>query len=680
MTLPGVSTTTTLPRGQVRFPKGQGYGARVDELYVRLAPTPGESPVRTYTRDSLAPRQDQRGNIYENVLDIGYAWARTDWSGGEGLDWDPRDLTLFQGETQLDKVRFWDSQNVDVSREGPGDPYTLDLTRETVAWGNAVTDPRDLTVTQVFIYVADGTVISWYQSWDNLTAVAFDNIGTIVEAMAGAPNDGVMAIGADGEVYFKKEGLSTFVSVYIPTGPRPAADGVWYVKGRWIVTATNGDVAELLEMQPAADGLTATEVVIDTADGTFWSVVDSGPAIVAAVSDGTVRSYTPFIEGSDPSAVGQLIPRGRTDMPDGEFPYLLGDVAGTLMILTLADDTGIGTSTARSYTAEVLDARFDYTVGALQLKRTWFKTTDAPNVTNEMITIRDELFWSIHEDDGIEWVWRFDAVTTGLSRHIETGTDDLFSIVVFDQIPGGRTASEIRILASASRQSEGYIITPNISFGLNTDIAWISTVIEARNLEGGAAVELYRSTDPEAILDRDDPSWQLIRRITNDAQSGVEVPLVKLLSRSLAMKIEMFPSTDFLITPQVTRIGIRGIPTHRDLILELPINISDNIEVPGRRPVRIPNYGDEVHRELLNMVGQHIEVVVFDPPLAFRGIVDNILEPTRWISPRGSSGERAVMQLRGDRITATEVATGNEGLGLGLLGVAALGIGQTGVT
>ena len=134
---------------------------------------------------------------------------------------------------------------------------------------------------------------------------------------------------------------------------------------------------------------------------------------------------------------------------------------------------------------------------------------------------------------------------------------------------------------------------------------------------------------------------------------------------------------DVTETPKVSRIGVRGLPVHRDWIVEVPINISDLIEVPYRRPMKVPNYGDIVHLILLSLQGKHIDLTIIDPPLLFRGIVDNIMEPTTYVSKRGSTGRYSMLQFRGDRITFTSFPTGDQLMGLGTMGIGIIGMGQS---
>ena len=676
--------TTLLPT-IARFPKGQGYGARLGNLYVRVA-ADREMPLRIYTQDSLAERRDDQGSFYENVLDLGYAWARTQWRGGEGLDWDPPDRTLAQGELSLDGIKFWDSELLDIAHGEPGQPYTLALVKKFQDWGGATTTPVDLTVSDDQIFIADDDTVSWYPDWTTFTADDSHIFGTSDPiAIAAAPSGVCMAITVDGHIHVRAQGSTSFADLYTPTGNRDAL-GVWYVKGRFIVAFVDTDVDshELSEVT-TTDAWVAdlTEAVIDTADAAFWSVVDSGPAVVSACGDGTVRTYTPFLDDSLPANVGQLIPRGRTPVPTGESAYLLGDINGILFILTSAPNADDPTTfDIFAYMSEVLDGRFDYSVGSLQLQRSWIAAPAISDVTGAVVSRRDELMFPIAEASGLEYLWRFDAVTLGMSRHQKLGLFESSGLVTYEGIIGGRNDNDDVVHVDILNfEDEGYVISPNVTFGLNTDLNWVASVVEAFSLGDGAQIEIFRTTDPEAINDPDDPNWIIIRRLSSDQQSGVEVPMVGVTSRTLAMMVKLKANNSNDTTPELSRLAIRGMPKHRDWIIELPVNVSDVVEAHGRVPVRIPDWGNTIHRGLLDLQGTHLEIELYDPPLLFRGIVSSVLEPVTWISPRGASSARCIVELRGNRIVGetSGTPTGDAGTGIGLTGVATTGIGQSGV-
>ena len=146
----------------VSHPKAEGYNIQVGSKWFRTVANP-QTPIRIGTRDSLAERLDQTSFTQRAVLDLGYAWARTDLSGGEGLDWDPREDTAAEGEAAVDVRRYWDSVGLDVSRpETSGEEYSLRLSRGTIFWGGTVTDPVDMAASAKYVYIADGDTVSWY--------------------------------------------------------------------------------------------------------------------------------------------------------------------------------------------------------------------------------------------------------------------------------------------------------------------------------------------------------------------------------------------------------------------------------------------------------------------------------------------------------------------------------------
>jgi hypothetical protein len=222
------------------------------------------------------------------------------------------------------------------------------------------------------------------------------------------------------------------------------------------------------------------------------------------------------------------------------------------------------------------------------------------------------------------------------------------------------------------------MIFPNVTFGVNTDITWLATVIEAQNLtDSGAQVELWRSSDPGAILDWQHRSWVLVQRLSSDGSSGIEIPLVNLKSRTLALQLRMSASANDTQSPSVTRVALRGIPAHRDFIMMVPFNVSDYVSAPNRAPIRYPGLGQSLQDEVMALVGESVEVVMIKPGIMFRGIVNNVSEPVMFVSNRGSVSRYVIVEFRGQRLTTTAPSTGDAGIGLGLLGISIVGVGQT---
>lgn len=661
-------------------PFAQGYGARINDEYVRFAIN-GENDLRIFTRDSLAPRSDDRGSTIENVLDIGYVFGRTDYSGGEGYDWDPPAVDSLDNERIRD-TSFWDSRNVDVSGPKPGEPYLLRLSHAAEQWSSSPSNVVDIGVSANFIYITSGTDVKRYLNWSQVTPSAtYTGPSTNLVSLAVAPNDSLMAVDTGGDVWYKSPTGSTLTKIYDTPTDGAKAVAVWYVKARWIVFTYESGIGQLAEM-PTTGGAIAGNV-FDTMDANVWSVIGSGPAIVAAVADGTIRTYTPA-NADDASSQG-LVPKGRTEMPSGEEPYLLGSNADVLGIMTLSREQNETTFSVRFYQAQVLDARFDYSVGQIQMRREWESVLVSPTYTRAMPASRDELFWTVFEpviEGGRRsMLWRFDVVTGGLSRHSDLGATSVeMQIGSFDGRFAGIAANTI-VIESELYQDEGYLITPNITFGLNTDIAWIAHVFASEFSVGdGSIAELYYTTVPEAITDPTSTDWKIIRRIHSNAagSSDGEIVLSSVASRTLALMIRLIAGNAQMATPRVSRTAIRGIPTHRDIMVQIPVNVSDYVEVPWRRPIRVPDLGHTLHTRLLELVGRQVELEIYKPPLLFGGVVNNLLEPVRYITPRGSASRMTMLEFRGSILAGSVAPTGNAGLGLGLLGVVTLGIGDTG--
>jgi len=671
----GLVTTRALQlsAGDVKAPKAEGYGARIGDLWVRLAVNP-DQPLRYFTKDSLAPRLDQKGQTGANVLDIGYSWARTELDGGQGLDWDPRELPADTASAANDVRRYWDSKNVDVSASDAGQPYTLGLTKLFSQFDPSVlNDVRDVAASAENVFVASGTSVFWYNAWNTGSLVDDTNLGVAPVILAVSQGDAAMAVDADGYVWYRGNTDLAFTNIY--DAAAGAVQGLWFVKGRFVAFRRDlSGTGELGELAP--DG---TFTLFDTTgEYDVLSVVSTGPSIVAGVTDGTLRSYVPEqANQTDPGSVNLVI-RGRTDVPEGEIPSVLGSSGSVLSILTIADDPVSGVTT-RFYSAEALSSQYDYVVGQLQLRREWFGTAEVLDPTANMTPTRDAIFFAITEDDGNTYTWRFDLVTLGLSRH-STALEGAVghAITMFDGRGAVVSADDgFLYLASESYHAEGYLISPNITFGLNTDIAWIATVLEAFNISDlETQVELWRSTDPEAILDPDHISWVHVSRLSNSSQSGVELPMLGVSSRTLALQVKL-TSKNGTHSPQVTRTAVRGFPTHRDWVVHLPVNVSDWVEVPGRMPLHVSGLGDDLQSQMLNLVGKHVELIVLDPPLLFRGVVDNVDQPVTFLSERGSVSVSSMLQFRGLRATSTIFPVGDAGLGIGLLGVATMGVEQT---
>jgi len=212
--LTAASATAVAPTIPARYPKGEGYGALVGSHWVRLAPN-RQQPVRFITRDSLADRNDDTGSVYENVLDIGQAFARGDLSGGEGLDWYPRQIAQLGDNEVLDRIRYFDSTNIEVRRPLRGERAQIKLSRDMEQWatGQAYVD---LATSDEHLFIAyDATVERW-EDWDAIAPINSAIASQPIARIEASPQGDLMALLTDGTIEYLAVGSTTFVPLTTP--------------------------------------------------------------------------------------------------------------------------------------------------------------------------------------------------------------------------------------------------------------------------------------------------------------------------------------------------------------------------------------------------------------------------------------------------------------------------------
>lgn len=568
-------------------PRASGHNVRLGDLLLRTAETQDRQIV-VNTRNIQAARSDDKASVYEEIDDIGFTFARFNHTGGEGLAWfPPRSLKIVP---ELDPIRFFQSENLAIGREVDDVPYRVELARLYEVLDNTQTFV-DICTTNEGIYTADGLTVRHRTDWSDPTPTTYTLTGTTgpILALFGSRADDVCAITDEGDLYIKPKGASAFVLAYEAGVDGSALTAGWWAKGRVIAQrgkAATIETAELLEIAIAVGGTAgaptaiSTVTVTDTFDADVLSVVDAAVAIVVALSNGELRTYVPQTDTAGTTPV--LTIRGTTPVPTSEIPYALGYGSGSLLLLTKAD-----TGRVRAYSAEVLDARFDFVVGSLQLIREWSASVDGPDIRNNMVATRNGIHWLIADGTNTS-LWTYDTVTTGVFSTAIIGAGNGISLVSFEDVFGLILGTEVWNRGS-SYAAEGYLITPNINFGRSGLIAWLNAVIYADQLSSVyGSIEVAVSEDPNAIYDADHASWMVIGALTDDSQSGNSFSLQRMNSPQLAMKITLRGPTNQANTPRLLRYQVRGIPSSRDWEVIVPVNISDLIEVPYRTPAFLP--------------------------------------------------------------------------------------------
>ena len=140
--------------------------------------------------------------------------------------------------------------------------------------------------------------------------------------------------------------------------------------------------------------------------------------------------------------------------------------------------------------------------------------------------------------------------------------------------------------------------------------------------------------------------------------------------RWIAGKIDI-STDDQSQSPGLLSFAIRGFQLVNDLVVDIPVNISDHIERPYRKRIRVNGQGELVYQALRNKEGKNVQLEIYRPDTLLRGIIENVSSPIEEISPRGSVTVYCLVRFRGSKVV--QVSTAGEGLGIALLGVGRLG-------
>ena len=151
---------------------------------------------------------------------------------------------------------------------------------------------------------------------------------------------------------------------------------------------------------------------------------------------------------------------------------------------------------------------------------------------------------------------------------------------------------------------------------------------------------------------------------------GDEEVMTLVDGRWIAGKIEI-NTDDTSQSPEMLSFAIRGFQLVNDLVVDMPINISDQVERPFRKALQVKGQGDLVYQALRNKEGKNVQLEIFRPDTLLRGIIENVSSPIEEISQRGSVTMYCLVRFRGSKVLQT--SSSGVGLGIELLGVGQLG-------
>ena len=624
-------------------PESQGFEANLDDLFLRFAVGPGRQMNIT-----TAPLQAQAIQTSETPEDFqqefGQIFSRTDFAGGSGLD-----KAHQRNASPNDFQRYWDSKGIDVfSGKEVGQEYKVSLLHDT-------DEVQTTTGTNLYmqelggeIFYADGAVLKKVST--PLTGSVSDD-GT---PSAGNNITGMAVLGsklylvANGDIYVRNSAGS-----YATYNTHKTFDKLWSMKGRLVASATNGELHEV-----AATSSPPTMKALPS--GSSWTdVADGGAVVLATADDGYIYSF------ADESSTLTL--KGQTFV-EGEVPNAI-DAAQGLIFYGTYQNTASG-KIGRLYVAEITNANNLYVLVNAQLIKQWGDgTTTLNQAPYKIISTRDSIYTGIVDSASKTNLWRYYLPTGGIARDVEFAESGIveglavFSDRLFATVSGGGLYKE-----STNYVSTGYVITPLADFFTSEKKQWVGAKLNTNVVTSGS-VKLFTSTIAGDINNPDAATWA--EQVSIFSGTGGDEEVMTLVDgRWIAGKIEI-NTDDVTQSPEMLSFAIRGFQLVNDLVVDMPINISDQIERPFRKALRVQGQGDLVYQALRNKEGKNVQLEIFRPDTLLRGIIENVSSPIEEISPRGSVTMYCLVRFRGSKVVQT--STSGVGLGIELLGVGQLG-------
>ena len=616
-------------------PRRYGYDVRVDKLLLRAAISPN-NPMTIQSSDVQA---GQNVNVKQNPEDftsnLGRIYSRNNFSAGQGLD------TAHRADGQPDdSKRFWDSKGIDVFHGDDEVSYNVHLLYTTLTQNKSFSGTNNYMTqtTNGDIYVTDTTNIHKYDgtSWSTIaagTSGATHNFTGI--AAFGNGLYLTTANGTSGSQLIKFDGSSwsTLTTAQSSSG---GLTGVWYVKNRLWISGNDGTAEYIWEKSPFDAWNTgwladADSIVEIEPSHSITGVVDGGAAVLAASTDGTVYSFklssTVFVN------------QGQTKIPYEEV-HSIAAAEGIIFIGTKEVSRNVG----RLYKLELVAADDLYVLANRQLIKEWVTAVDT--TPKAMFVSRDSVYVGVKEAANETNLWRYYLPTGGLARDLQTvGNSFVTGILQSNGKFVISVAGSDVYIETSTYESTGYLITSAADFFTAEAKQFVGAELSTKELPEETSVELFFTTNFE---DLDNPSSSNYEKAINQISgTGDTEQQIKPVARYIIGKLVL--NSDGTNTPEVKSLQFRALARPELVVAQIPINISDRVERPGRTPIRVKELGDALYNELRLLEGDAVTLEIFNPNEVIRGVVESISYPVIEDAERGSVTQTAILTVRGTR-------------------------------
>ena len=636
--MPRVASTINISN-----PKRYGYDVRVDDLLLRSAIGPG----REMQIQSSDVQAGQQVNVKQNPEDftsnLGRIYSRNNFSGGSNLDTAHR----ANGKPN-DNERFWDSQGVDVFHNDLGKAYNIQLLHTTEKEQSLSSAVSHMAVVGTRIYVSDDETL--YQSDDG-----GDTFSVVTEGLTAGYQ--IKGLAAHGDLLYITANngsageIETLTSGGTSTQKMSAAiyDKIFSVKGQFLVTIGNA-------LHQYDGNTTVSSALVTLPSGqTFTDATDAGAVILVTASDGRIYSLK--------DVTGTFTLKGQTEIT-GEQPTCIVESQGIIFYGTKEVQTG-SKVIGRLYRANLTVADDLYVLGQNQLIKQW-DVDGLDNSPNALFTTRDSVYTGIKESASTSFLWRYYLPTAGIARYYKAAAGGSVDNIVNINEKFLFTVSSDGVYQQTSTfETEGFIILSAADFFTAESKQFVGAEMSTFTLPSNTSVELFYSTKFEALDNPNDGSF--IKALTQASGTGDTEKQISEVSRYIVGKI-VLKSEIGADTPKVKSVQFRALARPELVVAEIPINISDRVERPGRKPIKVKGLGNLLYSTLRQKEGDSVVLELFDPSEIIRGVVERISYPINANVERGSVTQYAIITVRGTRQPTLTDVTSTEVFGINALG------------
>jgi len=641
--MPRVATTTNISN-----PKRYGYDVRIDDILLRSSVGPGRE-MQIQSSDVQAGQQvNVRQNPEDFTSNLGRIYSRNNFSGGSNLDTAHR----ANGKPN-DNTRFWDSQGIDVFHKDLGKGYNVSLLHTTEKELTLSSAVSHMAVVGTDIYASDDETL--YKSTDG-----GDNWSTVTEGLTAGYQ--IKGLAAHGDLLYITANngsageIETLTSGGTSTQKMSAAiyDKIFSVKGQFLVSIGNA--------LHAYDGNTTVGSAIVTLPSgqTFTDATDAGAVVLVTATDGRIYSLKDIS--------GTLTLKGQTEI-SGEQPTCIVESQGLVFYGTKETQTG-SKVIGRLYRATLTVADDLYVLSQNQLIKQWDED-GIDNSPSALFTTRDSIYTGVKESASTSFLWRYYLPTAGIARYYKAAAGGTINnIVNVNEKFLFNVTSDGVYQQTSDFETEGFIVLSAADFFTAEKKQFVGAEISTFELAQNTSVELFLSTKFEALDNSSHSSYEL--SLTQATGTGDTEVQIEKVSRYIVGKL-VLKSSNGANTPQVKSVQIRALARPELVVAQIPINISDRVERPGRKPFKVKGLGDTLYNTLRDKEGDSVTLELFDPAEIIRGVVERISYPINSNVERGSVTQYAILTVRGTRQPVVTDITSTELFGIQALGLIRFG-------